>query len=114
MSPNDHGSLWANLGFAVLLYLALRLEIGLLTVVAIGFVWVMLGLYLVALGSPRRGSHPPLRPAWFFLTTDVAVLGILIGYGWYATAGAWIASSVVQEMMCGPLIARGRGGDGVG
>lgn len=100
MSRSDRRSLLANLGFIPLLYLGLRHDVAVLTAVVIGWVWVMLGLYLVLLAPSRTPAISPMRPAWLFNSLDVAALAILIWYGWFATAGAWIASIVVHDMAC--------------
>lgn len=100
MSPNDRRSLLANLAFIALLYLGLKHDVVVLTVLAIGWVWLMLALYLVVLASPSKRSIPPLRPVWLFRVLDVTALGILIWHGWVATAAAWIASIVVHDMAC--------------
>jgi hypothetical protein len=98
MSPSDRRSLLANLAFIALLILGLRHEVAVLTAVVIGWVWMMLGLYLVLLAPSRTPAISPMRPAWLFNTLDVAVLAILIWYGWFATAGARIASIVGHDM----------------
>lgn len=100
MSANDRRSLIANLAFIALLALGLGHDVVALTTLTIGWVWVMLAIYVVAFAPPRKKSVSPLRPAWLFWALDVAVLGILVWYGWFATAGAWIASIVVHDMAC--------------
>ena len=91
-------ALGLNLLLLVALYGAVWLQLDWLGWLVQAFVWVMFGLYLVALysGDADKSYASPL-PTWLGLLIDVLVLAMLLYADWYVTATVYALSCLAME-----------------
>jgi hypothetical protein len=96
-------SILSNIALISAIYAAVFFDIAIIKWIVVGFIWVMLGLYLtVLLGVDKNQIQTILRngyqlnayAAWLM---DIASFAAFIYVGWYFTAGAYAASCIVLE-----------------
>jgi len=96
----------SNVALIAAILLAVTLDSAWLRFVAIGFIWLMLLIYLNILFVDKgtlekyRGKAKP-APNWTWWAFDVVVVAILMSADWYVTTVAYVASCVCLNVIYG-------------
>lgn len=100
--PLRKATTWAiwNGAFAIVLTAAMLLsDVRLLQWLVTGFVCLMLVFYAIVLVTGSESQHRRPAPWWLTFPVDMAFLGSLVWTGWYATAGLFMLSVAILEVI---------------
>ena len=92
-----------NLLLVLATYAAIRWELRLLQWLVVGFIWMLLASYMASAANPeaRKIFRNRISPdPWLFVVTiDAVILFLLLSAGWYLTAAAYTASTIIMIYM---------------